>query len=280
MERNTWGYHLLAFVIVAIWGSTFVFTKTKLLLQASLSPAHIFTLRFTIAYLLLLLNPTKFHSDSWKDELLMMALGLTGGSLYFLAENAAMLYTTATNTSLIVCSCPLFAMLLMKLVYRQEESITRLQAIGSMVIGDMLALVACICWAFYSLLMKTAMKRYSTLFITRKVFFYGLLTMIPYYIWRPEFPSLDVLLSAPVFWNLMFLSIVASMICYLAWNFVIKKLGIVVATNWVYFNPITTILFAWWLLSEEITVWFLMGSALILTGMYMSDHYAIKKPEG
>ncbi len=49
MERNTWGYHLLAFVIVAIWGSTFVFTK--LLLQASLSPAHIFTLRFTIAYL-------------------------------------------------------------------------------------------------------------------------------------------------------------------------------------------------------------------------------------
>ena len=184
MERNTWGYHLLAFVIVAIWGSTFVFTK--LLLQASLSPAHIFTLRFTIAYLLLLLNPTKFHSDSWKDELLMMALGLTGGSLYFLAENAAMLYTTATNTSLIVCSCPLFAMLLMKLVYRQEESITRLQAIGSMVaflgmavvvlngrfvlhlspIGDMLALVACICWAFYSLLMKTAMKRYSTLFIT------------------------------------------------------------------------------------------------------------------
>ena len=264
MERNTWGYHLLAFVIVAIWGSTFVFTK--LLLQASLSPAHIFTLRFTIAYLLLLLNPTKFHSDSWKDELLMMALGLTGGSLYFLAENAAMLYTTATNTSLIVCSCPLFAMLLMKLVYRQEESITRLQAIGSMVaflgmavvvlngrfvlhlspIGDMLALVACICWAFYSLLMKTAMKRYSTLFITRKVFFYGLLTMIPYYIW----------------------------LCYLAWNFVIKKLGIVVATNWVYFNPITTILFAWWLLSEEITVWFLMGSALILIGMYMSDRYA------
>ena len=144
----------------------------------------------------------------------------------------------------------------------------------------MLAFVACICWAFYSLLMKTALKRYSTLFITRKVFFYGLLTMIPYYIWRPEFPSLDVLLSAPVFWNLMFLSVVASMICYLAWNFVIKHLGIVVATNWVYFNPITTILFAWWLLSEEITVWFLMGSALILTGMYMSDHYAIKKPEG
>ena len=302
MKRNPWGYHLLAFVIVAIWGSTFVFTK--LLLQASLSPAQIFTLRFSIAYLLLLIDhlfdSDRFFAQNWKDELVMVALGLTGGSLYFLAENAAMLYTTATNTSLIVCSCPLFAMLLMKLVYRQSEPITRLQALGSVVaflgmvvvvlngrfvlhlspLGDMLAFVACICWAFYSLLMKTALKRYSTLFITRKVFFYGLFTMIPYYIWRPEFPSLDVLLSAPVFWNLLFLSVVASMLCYLAWNFVIKNLGIVVATNWVYFNPITTIIFAWWLLSEEITVWFLMGSAFILIGMYMSDHYAIKKPEG
>ena len=289
MKRNSWGYHLLAFVIVAIWGSTFVFTK--LLLQASLSPAHIFTLRFSIAYLLLLIDQffdaDRFFAKNWKDELLMVALGLTGGSLYFLAENAAMLYTTATNTSLIVCSCPLFAMLLMKLVYRQSEPITRLQALGSVVaflgmvvvvlnghfvlhlspLGDMLAFVACICWAFYSLLMKTVLKRYSTLFITRKVFFYGLFTMIPYYIWRPEFPSFDVLFSAPVFWNLLFLSVVASMLCYLAWNFVIKNLGIVVATNWVYFNPITTIIFAWWLLSEEITVWFLMGSFVSTCGM-------------
>ena len=304
-------YHLVAFLTVAIWGSTFVFTK--MLLQAGLSPAQIFTLRFLIAYILLLgysllrqrvsVSPPKlggvrgglnkrWFCHSWRDELLMVALGLTGGSVYFLAENAAMLFTTATNTSLIVCSCPLFAMLLMKLVYRQSEPITRLQAIGSMVaflgmvvvvlnghfvlhlspIGDMLALVACICWAFYSLLMKTAMKRYSTLFITRKVFFYGLLTMIPYYIWRPEFPSLDVLLSAPVFWNLMFLSVVASMICYLAWNFVIKQLGIVVATNWVYFNPITTILFAWWLLDENITIWFLLGSILIIAGMVLCNY--------
>ena len=42
----------MAFVTVAIWGSTFVFTK--MLLQSGLTPAQIFTLRFTIAYVLLL----------------------------------------------------------------------------------------------------------------------------------------------------------------------------------------------------------------------------------
>ena len=293
-RSNSLGYHFVAFQTVAIWGSTFVFTK--MLLQNGLSPAQIFTLRFIIAYVLLLGYSLFTHhfslfSSSWKDELLMVLLGITGGSVYFLAENAAMLYTTATNTSLIVCSCPLFAMLLFAIVYRHSERISKIQALGSVLaclgmavvvlnghfvlhlspLGDMLAFAACLCWAVYSLLMHPATERYSSLFITRKVFFYGLLTIIPYYFFVPGFPSIEVLLRPDVLWNLLFLSVVASMICYILWNWVISKLGAVVATNWVYFNPITTILFAWWLLHEQITIWFLLGTAFILVGMYLAD---------
>ena len=290
--------HIVAFLTVAVWGSTFVFTK--LLLQAGLSPAQIFTLRFIIAYVLLLAySLSRQHQwlcSSWKDELLMVALGITGGSLYFLTENAAMLYTTATNTSLIVCSCPLFAMLLFTIVYRQSEHITKVQALGSVIaclgmavvvlnghfvlhlspLGDILAFGACLCWAVYSLLMKKALEDYSTLFITRKVFFYGIITIIPYYIIRPEEASIFNLsifqsFNFTILLNLLFLAEVASLLCFLTWNWVISKLGAVVATNWVYFNPITTILFAWWLLHEQITIWFLLGTILILAGMYLSD---------
>lgn len=293
-SNNRLLYHFVAFIIVAIWGSTFVFTK--MLLLAGLSPAQIFTLRFIIAYVLLMgysLSKRSFRlfSDNWRDELLMLVLGITGGSVYFLAENAAMLFTTATNTSLIVCSCPLFAMLLFAVVYRHSEHISKVQALGSVLacmgmavvvlnghfvlhlspLGDLLAFAACLCWAVYSLLMKPATEIYSTLFITRKVFFYGLLTIIPYYLIVPGFPSLDVLLRSDVLWNLLFLGVVASMICYVAWNWVISRLGAVVATNWVYFNPITTILFAWWLLHEQITIWFLLGTVFILVGMYLAD---------
>lgn len=293
-SNNRLLYHFVAFIIVAIWGSTFVFTK--MLLLAGLSPAQIFTLRFIIAYVLLMgysLSKRSFRlfSNNWRDELLMLVLGITGGSVYFLAENAAMLFTTATNTSLIVCSCPLFAMLLFAVVYRHSEHISKVQALGSVLacmgmavvvlnghfvlhlspLGDLLAFAACLCWAVYSLLMKPATERYSTLFITRKVFFYGLVTIIPYYLIVPGFPSLDVLLRSDVLWNLLFLGVVASMICYVAWNWVISRLGAVVATNWVYFNPITTILFAWWLLHEQITIWFLLGTVFILLGMYLAD---------
>ena len=288
--------HILAFITMAIWGSTFVFTK--MLLLNGLSPAQIFTLRFIVAYVLLLAfelitrwQSFRLFSTSWRDELVMLLLGITGGSIYFLTENAAMLYTTATNTSLIVCSCPLFAMLLVALAYRQTERFTRVQVIGSLLaclgmavvvlngrfvlhlspLGDMLAFGACLCWAVYSLLMKSVTNRYSTFFITRKVFFYGLLTILPYYILFPGFPSFDVIFSPEVLWNLLFLSVIASMVCFLVWNWVIHQLGAVVATNWVYFNPIITILFAWWLLHEHITLWFLLGSLLIIIGMILSD---------
>lgn len=288
------GYHFVAFLTVAIWGSTFVFTK--ILLLHGLSPAQILTLRFIIAYVLMVAGCLvtrwfKLFADSWIDEALMVLLGITGGSLYFLTENASMLYTTATNSSLIVCTCPLFAMLLVAAVYRRTVHITKLQAIGSLIaclgmavvvlnghfvlhlspLGDLLAFGACLCWAVYSLLMKSALQRYDTLFITRKVFIYGLITIIPYYFVVPGFPSMKVILQPRVLWNLLFLGVVASMLCFVMWNWVIGKLGAIVTTNWVYFNPVTTILFAWWLLSEQITLWFLLGSLLIIIGMILSD---------
>ena len=95
--------------------------------------------------------------------------------------------------------------------------------------------------------------------------------MTPYFLIWSELPSPSVVLRPDILANLLFLGCVASMLCYLAWNWVIKKLGAVVATNYVYFNPVTTVVFAWAILSEQITVYFLLGTVLILTGMYLAD---------
>ena len=287
-------YHAVAFLVVAIWGSTFVFTK--LLLLGGFSPAQIFTLRFIIAYAMLLVfclwRGIRWLCDSWKDELLMLGLGISGGSLYFLAENEAMNHTTTTNTSLIVCLCPLFASLLIGLFYKSQR-LNRTQIIGTIIaatglvvvvmnghfvlhlspLGDTLAFIACLCWAVYSLLMIPANAKYDTIFVTRKVFFYGLQSMIPYFIF---FPGLNVqkLFEQPaLLWNLLFLGCVASTFCFLTWNWVMKKLGAIIVTNYVYFNPVTTILFAWLLLSEPITGYFIFGTVLILVGMYLSDKH-------
>lgn len=289
-RNNTWTYHLVAFATVAIWGCTFV--STKVLMLNGLSPAQIFTLRFLIAYVMMLaVYHSRLWADSWRDELKMMLLGISGGSLYFLSENEAMNFTSTTNTSLIVCSCPLFATLLVRLVYRSTTRISMMQLGGSLLafagmvivvlngrfvlhlspLGDALAFTACLSWSVYSLLMKWVSAKYGAAFITRKVFFYGVLNILPYYIFYPTLPTAAVLTKPVVMGNLAFLGCLASMICFLTWNWCISKLGAVKATNWVYFNPITTMIFASWVLGEKITPYFLAGATCILLGMFVAD---------
>lgn len=289
-RNNTWIYHLVAFATVAIWGCTFV--STKVLMLNGLSPAQIFTLRFLIAYVMMLaVYHSRLWADSWRDELKMMLLGISGGSLYFLSENEAMNFTSTTNTSLIVCSCPLFATLLVRLVYRSTTRISMMQLGGSLLafagmvivvlngrfvlhlspLGDALAFTACLSWSVYLLLMKWVSAKYGAAFITRKVFFYGVLTILPYYIFFPTLPTAAVLTKPVVVGNLAFLGCLASMICFLTWNWCISKLGAVKATNWVYFNPITTMIFASWVLGEKITPYFLAGATCILLGMFVAD---------
>ena len=288
--------HLAALGVVIVWGSTFVYTK--LLLLEGLSPAHIFTLRFAIAYVLLLAfslaqrrkRGFRWLAAGWKDELLMVGLGIAGGSLYFLTENNAMNHTTTTNTSLIVCLCPLFAAALISCFYKSER-LRPMQVLGSVLaalgvvvvvlnghfvlhlspLGDSLAFLACLCWAVYSLLMIPANQRYDVVFISRKIFFYGLLSMIPYYVLVPETLSVSLLLTPAVLANLLYLGFVASLLCFVVWSWAMKQIGTVTTTNYVYINPLTTIVFAWLLLDERITVFFLIGTALILVGMYLAD---------
>ena len=298
-------YHALAFMTMALWGVTFVSTKT--LINQGLSPAQIFTIRFVIAYTGLFTaciirggENRRLFSRSLRHELLFLLMGIAGGSLYFLTENTALKYTQACNVSFIVCVAPLLTILLTlvlkhtvksRIISELEDVKVRFPLIAGTVLalsgmvmvifdgtslnlspkGDLLAFTAALSWAFYSQFMGQMTNRYGTLFATRKVFFYGLLTILPYYLVFPGFPSMEVLFSRQVIWNLLFLSVVASMVCFLVWNWVIRQLGAVVATNWVYFNPITTILFAWWLLHEHITVWFLLGSILIIVGMILSE---------
>ena len=267
-----WSAHLGVILVVVVWGSTFV--SSKVLLNEGLMPADIFFYRFLMAYAcLFLLYPKLLFSQSWRDELVFLGLGLMGGSLYFLTENMALVYSTSSNVSILITSCPMLTALIVGFFYRSER-VNRKQFLGSVIafvgmvmivlngqlilhlnpLGDMLALCAAFTWAFYSLLMKLVMTRYSTEFITRKVFFYGLLTILPYF-WLVSPLNYDTaILSQPkILYNLLFLGFVASTGCYLLWNWVMRQLGAVKATNCLYLQSLVTMLVASIILGERIT---------------------------
>ena len=81
-----WPYHLLAVVVVLTWGVTFV--NSKVLLNHGMQAHEIFFVRFLLAYACIwLISPHKLWADNVADELRLVVLGITGGSLYFITEN-------------------------------------------------------------------------------------------------------------------------------------------------------------------------------------------------
>ena len=98
-KPSVW-FHLMAAVTVAIWGTTFV--STKVLIGYGLSATDILFYRFIMAYICIwFFSPRILWAKSWRDEGVFVLLGLTGGSLYFIAENTALGMTLASNVSLI-----------------------------------------------------------------------------------------------------------------------------------------------------------------------------------
>lgn len=287
--HGTSRYHLAALFTVGVWGTTFV--STKVLIGNGLTPVQIFFLRFAMAYVgIWLVAPRRLRAATWRDEALLALAGVCGGSLYFLTENVALSFSPASNVSLIVCTAPLWTALILSLSDRTER-MTHRQMLGVAIAfagvvlvafngrfvlnlsprGDLLALIAAFCWVGYSLLMKRIGGRYPTLFITRKIFFYGLLTILPILLVRhPAFDAAT--LASPVVWgNLLFLGLIASMLCYVLWNTALRHLGVVRVTNYGYLNPLTTMIAAALFIDERITPLALLGAALILGGMWQAE---------
>lgn len=189
--------HLLALLTILIWGTTFI--STKILLK-DFTPVEILFFRFLIGYFVLLLIYSRpIRTTSFKEELLFISAGLCGVTLYFLIENIALVYTLASNVGVIVSIAPFFTAVIAHF-FLEEEKFHRQFFIGFLIaltgiiliglngsyllqlnpIGDLLALLAPVVWAIYSVLMrKISLLKVHTIGATRRVFFYGLLFMLP-----------------------------------------------------------------------------------------------------
>ena len=281
-------YHLLAIATSVVWGTTFASTKTLIL--HGLTPATIMCLRFLLVYAgMLLIAGKHLRAQSWRDEGLLALAGVCGGSLYFLTENTALRYTTSSNVAIIIAITPLTTALLTHLTMKSEP-FRRNFLVGGVIalcgvmmvvlnghfvlelnpLGDVLTLAAVVCWAFYGILLKK-LGHYPASFVTRKVFFYGILTILPVFLVEPFNARPDALADPTVSLNLLYLGVVASLLCYLSWSLVVKRLGVVVCTNYLYLNPIAALCVSAFILQEPFTPVSVLGSALILAGVYISE---------
>ena len=281
--------YIVALLVVFMWGTTFV--SSKVLLNNGLLPADIFFVRFLMAYICMLcISHKRLFANSLADELTLVGLGMMGGSIYFLVENMALLHSTSSNVSILVSTTPLVTAMLLAIFYKSERLSMR-QIFGSILafvgvvlvvlngqfilhlnpLGDALALGASFTWGFYSLFMRRIMGRYSADFITRKVFFYGLVTILPYFAFVNPL-NIDLLTSGnmTIWSNLIFLGIIASTGGYLLWNWVMRKLGAVKSTNFIYLQSLVAMVAGHVILGERITFMAIAGAVILIAGMILA----------
>lgn len=290
-KKSDHWFHLGAILAISVWGTSFI--STKVLLENGLQAVEIYIYRFLLAYILVLVaSHKKLWSNSLRDEFMFMVCGLCGGSIYFIAENTALNYTLVSNVSLITTLSPLLTTLLIGIIYKNERP-SKWIYIGSIIafagvtciifkegfnlkvmpLGDLLALSSAFSWAIYSIVLRKVNANYSAMFITRKTFFYGLLTALPFMAFEPEVCDPAVLLRPVVFGNLLFLGVTASMIAYLIWAQTIKRLGAIKASNYLYFQPIVTMVFSALVFEDDpITFIGCLGCMMIIGGVWFGDY--------
>ena len=292
-NRSTLLYHLLALFVSIVWGVSFI--STSKLLDAGIGPIDIYLLRFLMAYVVLLaITCRHIRSESLKDEALFVICGLCGGSIYFIGENTALQYTLVTNVSLLVTLAPILTVLLTKLMYKTEK-FSKGFVIGSTIaffgvacvifnssssievkpVGDLLSIAAALSFAIYCIVVKKLNARYDTLFITRKIFFYGLITALPFLAFQEKSMDFGVLLY-PITWvHLGFLGLVCSMLAYIMWNEAINNLGASRASNYLYLSPVITLIASILILNEPVTSVGYIGCALTIGGVIVSEKLKI-----
>ena len=226
----------------------------------------------------------------WQEKYFALA-GFFGIFLYYLLENVALSYTFASNVGVMVVVAPLFTAILSRLFGQDKKRLGAgffagfvLAMAGIALIsfngtrfelspkGDILAVLAALSWAFYSLLVrKIGEFGHPSIEATRRTFFYGLLFMLPA-LWFFDASPLPAGLANPIcLANIAFLGLGASAMCFVSWNFSIRVLGTLQTSVYIYLVPVVTVLTSHVLLDEPLTLMICVGTVLTLTGLVLSS---------
>lgn len=294
-DKNSIG-NLLALLTMVIWATTYI--STKVLLQ-NLEPIEILFYRFVLAYLVLIIIHPKFKKlHKFREELLFISAGISGVTLYYMIENVALKYTLASNVGLFISVAPILTAILSNF-FIEHGGLTKKLVLGFLIamigiflvlfngnfvlklnpMGDLLAILAAFVWAIYSVILKKINNKYNynNIYITRKIFFYGVLCMIPIIMYFKIDLHVSKLIIPTVAFNILFLSLIASALCFVMWNVGVNFIGAIKASNYIYIVPLITAITSIIVLGEKITLIVILGGCFILAGLYISQN-GLKNP--
>lgn len=288
---NTKKPFIALFFAMMFWGLSFVWTKQLLMV---FTPLLIIFFRLILSFLILSIF-AKFSKKLQKiektDYWFLILVSIMQPFLYFIFEGYGIQNSTASVASILIATIPLFTLIGAYFLFREKLSLMNMIGIvisfsgvilivaefgskdSSSMFGIVMLFMAVITGAAYGLGLKKLTEKYNSITITTYQNFIGIVLFLPLILifeWKNlmHFPSL-------MNWNLgisLFnLALFASSIAFVLFTYGIQKIGPSKASAFSNSIPVFTLIFAYFILNEAITMYKFIGILIVLIGLFLSQ---------
>ena len=271
-----------------IWASSFIALKAAM---EDLGPFTVIFLRMIIASLCFVYFIKSFmkYKFSKKDLKFILLLALFEPCLYFIFESKALQLTSASQAGMITSLMPIITA--MAAGYFLKEIISKQLIFGSLIamsgaiwlslqgattisspnplLGNFLELLAMICGAGYTITARYLSDKYSALFITAIQAFIGAIFFTPLFVY--EYFTIPLNITMNSFLWVLYLGVVVTLAGYGLYNYALTKIQASKAAMFVYLIPVFTLILAYFILDEKLSVLEFIACIVILFGVFISE---------
>ncbi len=281
--------YFYALTAMLFWGMSFIWTSQLLI---HFQPVTIIFIRLLIScvFLFLLMILTgRFERIRREHLLLLLGSAVFNPLLYFLGENFGIKYTSATISSVIIATIPVFSPVIAWLTFR--EKISRLNILGIFISfsgvsimlltrdlsltgegkGVLLLFGAVFSSLIFSVFLKKLTQIYSPLTLVAWQNLIGALLFLPLFLVFERDRLREISLTPQIISSFLFLSIFASSLAFVFFAKTVKEIGISKANIYSNLIPVFTAFFSYFLLSEAFTLQKAAGIFLVIGGVYLSE---------
>lgn len=271
------------------WSFSFIWTKIAI---ESFQPVTLVTLRLVIAVLLLYTYAKatkKFQYVKRADLKWFVLLAFFEPYMYYMGETYSLTMLHPTLVAVIVSTIPLFAPVFAFFFLKEKISSVNILGIvvsllGVLMViyepqsgmeaglwGVVLVFVAVFSAVFYAVTLRKISSHYKTVNIILYQSIIGLFFFVPTFFITDYATITNINITYKSLEALLMLAIFASVLAFVLFAGVVRKVGIAKTNVFVNLIPVFTAVFSWLLLGQQLLFNQWVGIAVVVSGLFVSQ---------
>jgi len=284
--------HLALLMVNVIYGANFSIVKE--VVPSSIQSFALVVFRAASAAILFWLTSLFLPKEkvAKKDFIKLLFLGVFGVALNQLLFIRGLELSTPINASIIMIFNPIVVMLLEIIFLKEKAPLVRIIGIalgstgasllllfregfsfgGSATLtGDIMILINCISWAAFMVMVKPLMKKYRTVTVTKWVFTFGLIYVLPFG-WGQVHAFQVNTVSASAWMCICYVLIASTFLAYFLNTYALVELSPSVASTYIYLQPVIAAGIAVAMNQDKLNSIKIISAILIIAGIYLVAH--------